>query len=91
MFTLLECIFSYSICHLICSLYSNIYLDPKYLKKVLNFSKFFSKCHEKKIKKKTKIPLFSDYHRKYFRVARNGDTANKIGTYSLAVLANYHK
>ncbi|XP_023348965.1 uncharacterized protein LOC111717719 [Eurytemora carolleeae] len=25
------------------------------------------------------------------RVARNGDTANKIGTYSLAVLANYHK
>ena len=25
------------------------------------------------------------------RVAANGDTANKIGTYSLAVLANYHK
>lgn len=25
------------------------------------------------------------------RVASNGDTANKIGTYSLAVLANYHK
>lgn len=25
------------------------------------------------------------------RIARNGDTANKIGTYSLAVLANYHK
>ncbi|MCM8806886.1 MAG: S-methyl-5-thioribose-1-phosphate isomerase [Candidatus Omnitrophica bacterium] len=25
------------------------------------------------------------------RVARNGDIANKIGTYSLAVLANYHK
>ncbi len=25
------------------------------------------------------------------RVARNGDTANKIGTYSLAVLANHHK
>ncbi len=25
------------------------------------------------------------------RVARNGDTANKIGTYSLAVLANFHK
>lgn len=24
------------------------------------------------------------------RIARNGDTANKIGTYSLAVLANYH-
>ena len=24
------------------------------------------------------------------RVARNGDTANKIGTYSLAVLAKYH-
>ncbi len=25
------------------------------------------------------------------RIARNGDTANKVGTYSLAVLANYHK
>ena len=25
------------------------------------------------------------------RVANNGDTANKIGTYSLAVLAHYHK
>lgn len=25
------------------------------------------------------------------RIARNGDTANKIGTYGLAVLANYHK
>jgi methylthioribose-1-phosphate isomerase len=25
------------------------------------------------------------------RICRNGDTANKIGTYSLAVLANYHK
>jgi len=25
------------------------------------------------------------------RIARNGDTANKIGTYSLAVLAAYHK
>lgn len=25
------------------------------------------------------------------RIAKNGDTANKIGTYSLAVLANYHK
>ena len=25
------------------------------------------------------------------RVANNGDTANKIGTYSLAVLAKYHK
>ncbi len=25
------------------------------------------------------------------RVARNGDIANKIGTYNLAVLANYHK
>ncbi len=25
------------------------------------------------------------------RIARNGDTANKIGTYNLAVLANYHK
>jgi methylthioribose-1-phosphate isomerase len=25
------------------------------------------------------------------RIARNGDFANKIGTYSLAVLANYHK
>ena len=25
------------------------------------------------------------------RVANNGDTANKIGTYSLAVLAQYHK
>ncbi|MBX9692226.1 MAG: S-methyl-5-thioribose-1-phosphate isomerase, partial [Cyanobacteria bacterium] len=25
------------------------------------------------------------------RIATNGDTANKIGTYSLAVLANYHK
>ena len=25
------------------------------------------------------------------RVARNGDTANKIGTYMLAVLAKYHK
>ncbi len=25
------------------------------------------------------------------RIARNGDTANKIGTYSLAVLANYHR
>ncbi len=24
------------------------------------------------------------------RIARNGDTANKIGTYSLAILANYH-
>jgi methylthioribose-1-phosphate isomerase len=24
------------------------------------------------------------------RIARNGDTANKIGTYSIAVLANYH-
>ena len=24
------------------------------------------------------------------RVANNGDTANKIGTYSLAVLAKYH-
>jgi len=24
------------------------------------------------------------------RVARNGDTANKIGTYGLAVLAKYH-
>ncbi|MFC1576108.1 S-methyl-5-thioribose-1-phosphate isomerase [Candidatus Omnitrophota bacterium] len=24
------------------------------------------------------------------RIARNGDTANKIGTYNLAVLANYH-
>ena len=25
------------------------------------------------------------------RIAANGDTANKIGTYSLAVLAKYHK
>ena len=25
------------------------------------------------------------------RIAKNGDTANKIGTYSLAVLAYYHK
>jgi methylthioribose-1-phosphate isomerase len=25
------------------------------------------------------------------RIAANGDTANKIGTYSLAVLASYHK
>ena len=25
------------------------------------------------------------------RIARNGDTANKIGTYGLAVLAQYHK
>jgi len=25
------------------------------------------------------------------RIAKNGDTANKIGTYTLAVLANYHK
>lgn len=25
------------------------------------------------------------------RIARNGDTANKIGTYNLAVLAHYHK
>jgi len=25
------------------------------------------------------------------RIAKNGDTANKIGTYSLAVLAHYHK
>ena len=25
------------------------------------------------------------------RIAANGDTANKIGTYSLAILANYHK
>ena len=25
------------------------------------------------------------------RIAKNGDTANKIGTYSLAVLSNYHK
>ncbi len=25
------------------------------------------------------------------RIAGNGDTANKIGTYSLAILANYHK
>jgi methylthioribose-1-phosphate isomerase len=25
------------------------------------------------------------------RIAKNGDTANKIGTYSVAVLANYHK
>ncbi len=25
------------------------------------------------------------------RIARNGDTANKIGTYSIAVLAKYHK
>jgi methylthioribose-1-phosphate isomerase len=25
------------------------------------------------------------------RIARNGDTANKIGTYSVAVLAAYHK
>ena len=25
------------------------------------------------------------------RVANNGDTANKIGTYSLAVLAHFHK
>jgi methylthioribose-1-phosphate isomerase len=25
------------------------------------------------------------------RVAANGDTANKIGTYSLAVLAKHHK
>lgn len=25
------------------------------------------------------------------RVAANGDTANKIGTYSLAVLGKYHK
>jgi methylthioribose-1-phosphate isomerase len=25
------------------------------------------------------------------RVARNGDTANKIGTYTFAVAANYHK
>ncbi len=25
------------------------------------------------------------------RIATNGDTANKIGTYSLAILANYHK
>lgn len=25
------------------------------------------------------------------RIAKNGDAANKIGTYSLAVLANYHK
>ncbi len=25
------------------------------------------------------------------RIARNGDAANKIGTYGLAVLARYHK
>jgi methylthioribose-1-phosphate isomerase len=25
------------------------------------------------------------------RIARNGDTANKIGTYGLAVLAQYHR
>ncbi len=25
------------------------------------------------------------------RIATNGDTANKIGTYNLAVVANYHK
>ena len=25
------------------------------------------------------------------RIAANGDTANKIGTYNLAVLANFHK
>ena len=25
------------------------------------------------------------------RIARNGDFANKVGTYNLAVLANYHK
>lgn len=25
------------------------------------------------------------------RIAKNGDTANKIGTYSIAILANYHK
>lgn len=25
------------------------------------------------------------------RVTKNGDTANKVGTYSLAILANYHK
>jgi methylthioribose-1-phosphate isomerase len=25
------------------------------------------------------------------RIARNGDTANKIGTYSLAVLCDYHR
>ena len=25
------------------------------------------------------------------RIVANGDTANKIGTYQLAVLANYHK
>ena len=25
------------------------------------------------------------------RIAANGDTANKIGTYNIAVLANYHK
>lgn len=25
------------------------------------------------------------------RIARNGDTANKIGTYNLAVLANHHR
>lgn len=25
------------------------------------------------------------------RIARNGDTANKIGTYSLAIIANYHR
>jgi methylthioribose-1-phosphate isomerase len=24
------------------------------------------------------------------RIARNGDTANKIGTYGLAILAKYH-
>jgi methylthioribose-1-phosphate isomerase len=25
------------------------------------------------------------------RIARNGDTANKIGTYNLAIVANFHK
>ena len=25
------------------------------------------------------------------RIAANGDTANKIGTYGLAILAKYHK
>ncbi len=36
-------------------------------------------------KKITKIIVGAD------RIARNGDTANKIGTYNLAVLAHYHK
>jgi methylthioribose-1-phosphate isomerase len=36
------------------------------------------------------LGLFSDIDYLLTRVARNGDTANKIGTYSLAVLAKHH-